>query len=135
MKNIIIEVPRTGAAVEFILRAGVPSGQVVIVASDDVEIRLKEVVPAAAPRAKSLPTTNNANTPTPKPTSHNLDTILQRLLKLKPTKRVTAVNSIKAMFQFDAPISDGTANKILEDLRSRGSLKIDANDKIQFRSA
>ena len=39
------------------------------------------------------------------------------------------------MFQFDAPISDGTANKILEDLRSRGSLKIDANDKIQFRSA
>ena len=43
----------------------------------------------------------------------DLDTIFKRLLKLKPTKRATAANSIKAMFQFGAPISDEAANKIL----------------------
>lgn len=135
MKNIIIEVPRTGASVEFILHAGASCGQVVIVTSDEVEIRLKESVPEAATRPKPLPVTNGGKATTPKPKTDDLDTILKRLLKLKPTKRVTAVNSIKAMFQFDAPISDQTANKILEDLRKRGSLTIDAKDKIQFRNA
>jgi len=135
MKNITIEIPRAGASVELSLRAGASSGQVVIVASDDVEIRLKEAAPAVATRPKSLPVTNTGKPPTPKPTTHDLDTILKRLLKLKPTKRVTAVNSIKAMFQFDAPISDETANKILEDLHRRGALIIDAHDRIQFRNA
>jgi len=39
------------------------------------------------------------------------------------------------MFQFDAPITDEAANKILNDLRKRGALTIDAHDKIQFRKA
>jgi len=56
-------------------------------------------------------------------------------LKLKPAKRSTAVNSSKAMFQFVAPMGDKAANTILENLRQRGSLTIDANEKIQFRNA
>ena len=39
------------------------------------------------------------------------------------------------MFQLTAPISDEAANKILEDLRKRGFLTIDANDKLQIRNA
>ena len=39
------------------------------------------------------------------------------------------------MFQFDAPINDDEANKILEALRRRGNLTIDANNKLQIRNA
>ena len=135
MKNIIIEVPRNGASVQLVLRAGASSGQAVIVASDDVEIRLSEPAPAATPQPKTPAATNNGKTAAPKAPAHDLDAIFKRLTKLKPTKRATAVNSIKAMFQFDAPINDDEANKILEALRRRGNLTIDANDKLQFRNA
>src|SRR6187399_3198475 len=116
MKNIIIEVPRNGASVQFVLRAGASSGQAVIVASDEVEIRLAEPASAAAPPPKTSAPTNNAKVSASKATAHDLDAIFKRLTKLKPTKRATAVNSIKAMFQFDAPIDDEHANKILEAL-------------------
>jgi len=132
MKNITIEVPRAGASVQLVLCAGASSGQAVIVASDDVEIRLAGPAPALTPRPKSPPETNNTKASKPKATAHDLDAILKRLLKLKPSKRATAANSIKSMFQFDAPITDEAANTILEDLRRRGSLTIDANNKVQF---
>jgi len=131
MKHIIIEVPRTGASVQLVLRAGASSGQAIIVASDDVEIRLAE----PAPHPKPSPTTNAKKATTPKAPAYDLDAILKRLIKLKPSKRSTATNSIKSMFQFDAPISDEVANTILEDLRRRGSLTIDANNKVQFCNA
>ena len=135
MKNIVIAVPAAGVSVQLVLRAGASLGQAVIVASDDVEIRYAEPAPAAAISPKSPPSKKTSKTATPKATAHDLDTILKRLLKLKPTTRVTAINSIKTMFQFDAPINDETASKILDDLRKRGSLTIDANDKIQFHNA
>ena len=135
MKNIIIEVPRNGASVQLVLRAGASSGQAVIVASDDVEIRLAEPAPAAAPQPKTPTATNNGKAPAPKAPAQDLDSIFKRLTKLKPTKRAAAINSIKAMFQLTAPISDEAANKILEDLRRRGNLTIDANDKLQIRNA
>jgi hypothetical protein len=134
MKNIIIEVPRNGASVQLVLRAGASSGQAVIVASDDVEIRLAEPAPAATPQPKAPAATSNGKTAAPKTPAHDLDAIFKRLTKLKPTKRTTAVNSIKAMFQFDTPINDDEANKILEALRRRGNLTIDANDKLQIRN-
>ena len=99
-------------------------------ATDDVEIRYTDPATTATPTPKS-PTSKNSG----KPPAHDLDAIFKRLTKLKPNKRATAVNSIKAMFQFDAPISDEQANKILEDLRRRGKLTIDANDKLQIRNA
>ena len=135
MKNIIIEVPRTGASVQLVLRAGASSGQAVIVASDDVEIRLAEPAPAAATRPETPAATNNTKAPAPKAPAQDLDAIFKRLTKLKPTKRATAINSIKAMFQFNAPINDEQANKIFEALRRRGNLTVDANDKLQIRIA
>jgi len=127
MKNIIIEVPKNGASVQLVLRVGASSGQAVIVASDDVEIRLAEPLPI--PTAQPKPAANG------KAPARDLDSILKRLTKLKPTKRAAAVNSIKAMFQLTDPIGDDEANKILEALRKRGSLTIDANDKLQIRNA
>jgi hypothetical protein len=127
MKNISIEVPRNGVSVQLILRAGASSGQAVIVASDDVEIRLAD--PAPTPAAQSNPTANG------KAPACDLVSILKRLTKTKPTRRAAALNSIKAMFQFTQPIADADANKILEALRKRGSLTIDANEKLHFRNA
>ena len=135
MKNIIIEVPKNGASVQFVLRAGASSGQAVIVASDDVEIRLAEPAIAATPQPKTSAPKQNGEAPASASPADDLDTIFKRLTKLKPNKRATAVNSIKAMFQFDTPISDDEANKILEALRRRGNLTIDANDKLLIRSA
>ena len=135
MKNIAIAISPAGASVQLILRAGASSGQAVIVASDDVEIRYTDPAPAAKPTGKSPPSKDNGKAPAPKAPANDLDTIFKRLTKLKPTKRATAVNSIKAMFQFDAPINDDEANKILEALRRRGNLTIDANDKLQIRNA
>jgi hypothetical protein len=127
MKNIIIEVPKNGASVQLVLRAGASSGQAVIVASDDVEVRLVE--PAPTPTAQPKPAANG------RAPARDIDSIFKRLTKLKPTKRAAAVNSIKAMFQLTDPISEDDANKILEALRKRGSLTIDANDKLQTRNA
>jgi hypothetical protein len=127
MKNIIIEVPKNGASVQLVLRAGASSGQAVIVASDDVEIHLAEPPPISTAQSKS---TANAKAP-----AHDLDSILKRLTKLKPNKRAAAVNSIKAMFQLTDPISDNDGSKILEALRKRGSLTINPNDKLQIRNA
>src|SRR3954451_6401939 len=124
MKNISIEVPRFGASVQLVLRAGASSGQAVIVASDDVEIHLVEPVSASTAKPKSP-----ASSKSP---ARDLDSILKRLTKLKPTKRAAAVNSIKAMFQLTDPISDDDANNILEALRKRGALTIDVNNKLQM---
>jgi hypothetical protein len=135
MKNIIMEIPRSGASVQLVLRAGASSGQAAIVASDDVEIHLAEPAPAAAAQLQKPAATNKVDIATPKSPNHDLDAIFKRLIKLKPNKRAAAVNSIKAMFQLTAPINDEEANRILEALRRRGNLTIDASDKLQIRNA
>ena len=135
MKNITLEIPRNGASVQFLLRAGESSGQVVIIASDNVEIRFAEPAPPPAALPKPASIVSNGKAAAAKVPTHDLDSIFKRLLKLKPTKRATAVNAIKTMFQFDAPINDQEAGKILEDLRKRGNLTIDAKDKLQLRNS
>jgi hypothetical protein len=132
MKNITIEIPRNGALVQLKLRGTASAGQVVIVASDDVEIHLAEPANTATGRVESPPTRSTGKASGTKAKAYDLDGILKRLIKLKPTKRDTAVNSIMSMFQFKSPINIETANQILEDLRKRGSVRIDANSKLQF---
>jgi hypothetical protein len=131
LKNVTIDVPPTGKSIEFVLRKGASSGQAVIVVSDDVEIRQRPET--AKPAASNVTMSKNPMiAPTPGGDKHAV--ILKRLIKLRPTKRSTAVNSIKAMFQFDTPITDEAANDILDDLAKRGHLTINAKKKIIFRS-
>jgi len=128
MKHVSIQIPPNGAAVHLLLRPGATSGQAVIVASDEVEVCIAR--PSAA--SPTSPSRQNSKAPAPNAKGHDLDAILKRLIKSKPNKRATAINFIKAMFQFDEQFTDQDANKIFDDLRKRGSLNIDANDKIQF---
>jgi hypothetical protein len=50
MRTVIIEVPRSGATVELVLRAGAPSGQAVVVLSDGVEFRQESEPATLKPR-------------------------------------------------------------------------------------
>lgn len=129
MKNITIEVPREGVSLQLTPRAGAASGQAVVVTSDDVEIRITELASPATEMPK------DGTERVSKLRTDDLEGIHKRLLKLKPTKRAAAVNSIKAMFQFDTPMTDEAANNILEALCKQRLLTIDASDKLQIYNA
>jgi hypothetical protein len=135
MKTITIDVPRTGATIQFLLRPGAASGQATIVTSDELEVRLTEPAPASTVSLKPDPSANSGKAPNPKTSSIDLDGIHKRLIKLNPSTRDAAVNCIKAMFQLTAPITDEAANKFLQALRRRGSLTINSEGKIDMRRA
>jgi hypothetical protein len=70
------------------------------------------------------------NAKTKKEPLKELDTIeyvLGRLLKLKPVKRQSLINSIKSMFQFQGGISDSDINKIISELQKRKYIKLEQN--------
>jgi hypothetical protein len=60
-----------------------------------------------------------------------IDTIkyaIERLRKLKPTKKSSLINSIKSMFQFQGGISDTEINKIIVELQKRKYIKLEQNN-------
>ena len=62
--------------------------------------------------------------------SKDIDTIeyvVERLLKLKPVKKQSLTNSIKAMFQFQGGIADSDIDKIISELQKRKYIKIEQN--------
>ena len=62
--------------------------------------------------------------------SKDIDTIeyvMERLLKLKPVKKQSLTNSIKAMFQFQGGIADSDIDKIISELQKRNYIKIEQN--------
>ena len=70
------------------------------------------------------------NAKTKKEPLKELDTIeyvVGRLLKLKPVKRQSLINSIKSMFQFQGGISDSDINKIISELEKRKHIKLEQN--------
>ena len=58
-----------------------------------------------------------ANIPTEP--ADTINYIVERLLKLRPSKRKTLVNSIKAMYQFQGGISDTDVEKIITNLQKK----------------
>ncbi len=129
MKHFSIQIPSGGVSVQLTLSQGLPSGQVVIVASDEVQIRqLPDTKGGGAPTSASFDTATRLKLPP----GIDLETIHARLWKLRPTKRTAALNAIKTMFQFTTPISESSARLILEELRHRGFLSISAEDKLQM---
>lgn len=53
--------------------------------------------------------------------------VVERLLKLKPSKKKTLVNSIKSMFQFQGGVSDSDIDTIIHELQKRKHIKIEQN--------
>ena len=122
MKTVTIQINSDGSVVHLSLPKGAVAGEAIVVMSDEVEVRVAKAAPTNQPTSKLT-----------KQPEVDLDGVLARLQKLKPKKRVTAVNSIKAMFQFTEPIDDAAASKILDSLQRSGSVTVDANDKLTFR--
>ena len=58
--------------------------------------------------------------------------VFERLRKLKPTKKETALNSIGAMFQFQGGISDSDKEKLFSELLQKRYLSIGANNRIEY---
>lgn len=60
----------------------------------------------------------------------NIGYVVERLLKLKPIKKQSLANSIKAMFQFQGGIADSDIDKIISELQKRKYIKIEQNKVI-----
>jgi hypothetical protein len=59
--------------------------------------------------------------------------VYERLRKLKPSKKETALNSIAAMFQFQGGISDADKEKLFAELVKGGHVNVGSNGRIEFR--
>jgi hypothetical protein len=95
---------------------------------DEIEVLIPFFAANAPARAEPASSSNG------EASGSDLDEIHKRLAKLKPGKRPAAVNSIKAMFPPTRQISDEAANQIFDELCMRGSMTIDANNRLQIRN-
>ena len=59
--------------------------------------------------------------------------VVERLKKLRPSKKETLLNSIGAMFQFQGGVSDIDKEKILAELLKQGHVTIGANNRVQYQ--
>ena len=75
--------------------------------------------------------TSNAQTPQ-KGHEPTIEYVIERLQKLKPSKRSTLINAITAMFQFQGGISDADKEKIVKELQKRKHITINANNKVTY---
>ena len=61
-----------------------------------------------------------------------IEYVIERLLKLKPSKKSSLLNSISAMFQFQGGISGAELEKIITELQKRKYLSIDSKNKVTY---
>ncbi len=62
-----------------------------------------------------------------------IDYVVKRLLKLKPTKKASLINSIVAMFQFQGGISEPDVERIISVLQKLKYIHIDISNKVTYR--
>ncbi len=56
-----------------------------------------------------------------------IEYVIERLLKLRPVKKTSLSNSIKAMFQFQGGISGSDIEKMMSELQKLKYIKIEGN--------
>ncbi|MFM6375989.1 MAG: hypothetical protein ACKPH1_20765 [Microcystis panniformis] len=66
--------------------------------------------------------------------SSAVEYVAARLMKLKPTKKATLLNSIGAMFQFQGGISDEDKEAIVDELQKRNYLVIDSKGHVSYKT-
>lgn len=64
--------------------------------------------------------------------SEVVEYVLERLIKLKPTKISSLKNSIAAMFQFQGGITESEQERIISQLQKLKYIQIDANNRVKF---
>ncbi|MCI5127576.1 MAG: hypothetical protein D3907_03530 [Candidatus Electrothrix sp. AUS3] len=58
--------------------------------------------------------------------------VVERITKLRPGKKKTLLNSIRAMYQFQGGISQNDQERIVTELQKRKILKIEANNRVTY---
>lgn len=58
--------------------------------------------------------------------------VTERLLKLKPVKKATLLNSINAMFQFQGGISEVDRDYIVSELQKQQLIVIEQNGRVYY---
>ncbi|MGL5065623.1 MAG: hypothetical protein ACRC62_37105 [Microcoleus sp.] len=58
--------------------------------------------------------------------------VLERIVKLKPTKLSGLKNSIEAMFQFQGGISEFEQERIISELQRLKYIRIDENNRVKY---
>lgn len=70
--------------------------------------------------------------PNPEDTSDTLAYVAARIIKLRPTKKKSLTNSVKAMFQFQGGISDQEIEQIIRKLQKSQTIGIDQNNHVTY---
>ena len=61
-----------------------------------------------------------------------IEYVTERLLKLKPAKRTSLLNSIGAMFQFQGGISESDIENIVTELQRKRTIFIEQNGRVTY---
>jgi hypothetical protein len=63
---------------------------------------------------------------------NSIQYVIDRLSKLRPSKKKTLQNSIKAMYQFQGGVSDKDQETIISKLEQVKFIKIESNNKVTY---
>ena len=65
---------------------------------------------------------------------NSIQYVIDRLSKLRPSKKKTLLNSIKAMYQFQGGVSEKDQETIISKLEQLNFIKIESNNKVTYLS-
>lgn len=63
---------------------------------------------------------------------NSIQYVMDRIAKLRPAKKKTLLNSIRAMYQFQGAISDKDQEAIVKRLEKADFLKIENNNRVTY---
>ncbi len=63
---------------------------------------------------------------------NSIQYVIDRLDKLRPSKKKTLLNSIRAMYQFQGAISEEDQEMIIAKLEQKKFLKIESNNRVTY---
>jgi hypothetical protein len=75
---------------------------------------------------------NRITTEDPTNDINSIQYVIERLDKLRPSKRKTLLNSIRAMYQFQGGVSDEDQETIIAKLEKKKFLKIEGNNRVTY---
>jgi hypothetical protein len=68
------------------------------------------------------------------PDQETIQYVIERLIKLKPTRKASLLNSIGAMFQFQGGIPEDDKEKIIAELQRQRYITLDQNNRVSYRA-
>jgi predicted DNA-binding ribbon-helix-helix protein len=96
------------------------------------KLRLAQLLIQLARREEEEQHPQERNPKSSMPRVEIMQYVIERLLKLKPAKKTTLLNSISAMFQFQGGISEEDRNYIISELQKNHFIVIEQNGHVYY---